>query len=939
MTRTRPPDPHEVENMASQIRTGTLLALLFAAGCTGKDQSPFGSSGGSSTDPPTTTDTGDTGGGDSGGDGGGGGGDGGGDGGSPGAGFDNPGDVVPFSDSDGLASVDLVDESGDSNQDQEFYLVMLRTLDSALGYQLRYDSAGAGSDKSLDRSARDSASPRPLLSRDDRLTPERRALRQAIRSGVLGPATPPPPAPYDATDIGTAQREFRVRNSLVDETSYSASSATLWAIGETVAIWVDDTVPIDWDIDCDGVVDVADPYDAYGFDNCDLQTIADIVDANIIPNTRAVFGDESDVNGDGLVSVVITPELNVISFTSDDESVQGALVGSYADPEVDLNSWDAETNPVSDEQEVIYVFAPDPYGFYNPYATATVDEYTSMELAAQIARSFFALVSYNQHVLVAGGEVEEGWVNQAFGALAADLTGFGAVYFDDAWDYLDAPHLQPLVTSSDAGTLSTDSVGAQYLFARWLYDAFGAKTLASIVQVPAADTGSDVATTGTENIANVIGAEFSDIALSWQIALLTTGVTDADGAPLINSKEYALYADAVTLSAPTSDPSPGDYYGANGYQSGIDIRGTNRYMEGGTTDRPVENVNNRVTTSGPDHFTYVTGNEFWGYLDGEYAAQVVRLTNITFDEAQLKIQAAGTGFVGAIVRWNDPDPLTPDLTVERIFSPTSVDNIELPLLPADGGRIYGVGQISEPGFTTLVLDDGTTQKAPVADTDRWLLSLDDFPVGTDVTVAVHLTRQYADDSGDPGPFDPWIAVVPTSLVPTPTVEGTNRGACTEGLDFQYPTSMLEYLYYQLFTSSDDGSATWVEPTLEEPFSCGTITGDTTCGEDWDRDGILDVDELQPQNFIEQVHAMQCTIYGNDTSLFELVLPEEIIDFDTIDEDEISYYDRARNLGGMSDDSGEEAYMEVTLTGGQDYLVMVGAYDYQGTYELEVVAVD
>lgn len=925
--------------MAGLISTGTLLALVLALGCTDKSDPNFGGSGGGdggSTDG-GTDDSGDGGETGDGGDGG--------DGGEEDAYFDEPGDVVEFLDEDGEAVVDLSDFSGDSNQDQEFYLVLVRPDSGEIGYQLRYDDIG-GSDTgarfpdapSTGRSAT-RPGPRQLAT-----SSWRKDLRSSIRAGDIKPvAAALPPPPYDETDIGTARREFRVRNSLVDELSYSASSATLWAIGDTVAIWVDDTVAIDWDIDCDGTVDVEASRDAYGFDNCDLQTIADIVDTNIIPNIRSLFGDESDVNGDDLVSVVITPELNVISYTSDDEDVQGALVGSYADPEVDLNDWHADRNPVSDEQEVIYVFAPDPYGFYNPAATASVDEYTSMELAAQIARSFFFLVSYNQKVLVAEGEPEEAWVNQALGALAADLTGFGAVYFDDAWDYLDAPHLNPLVLDDDSGSLSTDSLGAQYLFARWLYDSQGEKILASIVQVEGvgggSDTGASTATTGADNIANVVGTTFEDLVVRWHVALLTSGVTNSDGEVLVDPDQFAQYADAQNLTAPTSSPAPGDFYGANGYQSGVDLRGTNRYMEGGTTDRPVENANNRVLMSGTDHSTYVTGNDFWGYVEGDYAVQVVRLTEITFDAARLRIQSSDSGFVGAVVRWNDRDPLASDIAVERIFSPTAVDNIELPVLPSDGGTIYGVGQISEAGFTSVIAADGTSTLGAVPDTDRWLLSMDEFTDGDSVNVSVHLTRQYTNESGDAGPFDPWISVVPVAYVPTPTVSGTRRGSCTEGPDFQYPTSMLEYLYYQLFTSSLDGSGDFDEPTLEDPFTCGEESLVTTCGEDWDRDGILDINELQPASFTEQVNAMQCTLYGNDTGLFTVLTPDDLIDVDTLDENEWSYFDRAQNVGGMAHNSGEEAYIEVELEGGEDYLVIVGAYDYEGTYELEIKQVD
>ncbi|MCB9777321.1 MAG: hypothetical protein H6742_01990 [Alphaproteobacteria bacterium] len=918
--------------------TGLVIALLLATGCKGgKDGPTFGTdgsdagvvddSGGDDTAGPTDsggdtdTDT-DT--------------DGGADSGSTEVSeFSEPGDVTFFEDDDGKAVVDLTDVDGDSNQDQEFYLLLVSENSAGLGYQLRYDTAGSSGPPAPAAVPSSPARPQPKLS------PFRQHLRDQLATGEREIVSRPAPPPLGIADVGVAKQEFRVRDSLTNEQSYSISSATLWGVGDTVAIWVDDGVPIDWDFECDGVVDVSHPYEAYGFDNCDLQVIADIVDTNIVPNMRDVFGFESDVNEDGLLSVVITPELNVISYTSDDEDVQGSIVGSYADPEVDLTDWDAVDNPGSNEQEVIYVFAPDPYGFFNPAATATVDEYTSMELASQIARSYFSLISYNQHVIVGGGAAEESWVNQGFGALAADLVGFGAAFYDDAWDYLDATHLEGLSSSEDGGALGTTKFGPQYLFARWIYDAYGVDAVSDLVQTGGSDTGGAGPLTGIDNFEAVLGEDFNRLVTKWQLAILLTDATDDSGGMLVTDiHTFPPYAGATTLTAPVEDPSSGDFYGANGYQSGIEIRGVNRYMEGGVTDRPVENAVNRVRLSGHDHTTYVSGIEFWGYNEGAYSASLVRLTDIPYDAAQIEIESGDTGYFGAVIRWNDPDPATPDTVIERIFSPTKADNIELPLVPTDSSVIYGVGEITESGYTNLV-EDGDTTEATVVDTDRWLLDLGNFASGEDVTVAVQFVRHYASESGDAAPFDPWLAVVPTTWVPTPTVEGTRRGSCTEGDDFQYPTSMLPYLYSQVFLSGKSGITTADSEDEEIIVSvdCGTITGDTSCGEDWDRDGVLDIDEPTPTNFLGQVHVMQCTLNANDPTLFDAALAEGVFDIDSLDEDDTSYFDRANDLGGMADDSGEEAMIVKHLEGGEKYLIVVGAETYTGPYELVVRALD
>ena len=122
---------------------------------------------------------------------------------------------------------------------------------------------------------------------------------------------------------------------------------------------------------CDGDIDVEAASNAYGFDNCDLELVADIVDTNIVSNLSTYFGEVSDLNGDGVVNVVVTPVLN--KLTEGQESADGSvsIIGGYADPEVDLADYDPMDNPQSDEQEVI-CFAPDPYGFYNNKAKVTL---------------------------------------------------------------------------------------------------------------------------------------------------------------------------------------------------------------------------------------------------------------------------------------------------------------------------------------------------------------------------------------------------------------------------------------------------------------------------------------------------------------------------------------------------------------------------------------
>lgn len=826
--------------------------------------------------------------------------------------FDEPGDIVPFHDNKGVVDVELGDESGESNRDQQFYLVTVNGGTQDLGYRVRYYPSDGGSIR-----------PPPLA---ERPPVERAAPRAEIFERTPHRAEAPPP-PLSAADIGSAHQEFLVRNDLITDSTYATVAGTLWALGDNVAIWVDDDVPIDWDTDCDGTVDIPDAYEAYGFTNCDLQDVADIVDDNIIPNIRSFYGEESDVNGDGRVSVVITPELNNITRTSTNEVDWLHVLSSYAEPQVDLNEFDYRTNPGSDEQEVIYVFAPDPNGFYNPNARTDVDNFTSYQLAGEFARSFTYLVSYNQHVILAEGAVEDDWVNDMLGTLAGDLCGFGASYFRDAWEYVDAPYLHPLVGDGSSGSLMTLSRGAQYLFARWLYDqaeatseGSGEAMLTAIMQSGA--TGVDSVEAGT-------GADFEDLVVRWQIALLTTGVLADDGDPLVDPEVYIPYGDIETVSAPPD--SPGDFYGANGYQRGINVHGTNRAYRGGTTDSPSELTEFRVRIENSDAWVYTPGFEFDGFIQGGYAADVVRLGGITFDEALLQIQATDEGLIGFVVRWNDPE--TVDYAVEDIFSPTDANNVSLPEFLPGGAPIHAIGQLSASSTVNVVQPDGDVEVEDVKDTDRWLLDLSAFESGEPVTADLWLKREFADTAGNSGPTDPWIAVVPEDYLPQPTVDGTHSSdSCDGAYAFSYPTSVLEYLYYQQLLAS-----TMAGSDEEQDDWCGEIADEPpTCADDWDRDGVPDESEPAPTTLRAQILTQQCTLNGGVAPEPGATYSDDWMDADERDEDDLYTVSYAYNTGGRAGQEGEEGFVRVSLLGGQRYVIVVGdGGGGTGVYQLSV----
>ncbi len=863
--------------------------------------------------------------------------------------FDDPGDTNQGVDEDGVLTAQLADASGDSNQDQEFFAVLVNTAEGSTGFKVWYSQGeeaevtdtADGSEARVAPDAEPAPGPSPFRQR----LREWRAEQASRASSQPEPASPPPPMPEDDLEVGVTLREFHVRGAIDDDSSYQLATGTLWALGDTVSIWVDDSVGIDWDYECDGVIDEEDTVnDSYGFNNCDLQTIAGIVDANIMVNLEDMLGEFSDINSDERVTVLVTNVLNWLPSQAEDPDEQGAVLESYADPEVDLTDYDLTENPGSDEQEIIYVFAPDPYGFYNPDKPTSVDEYTSMSLAAQVAQEVVHLIIYNQKVLEQGQEDEEEWLRHGIGAVAADLVGFGAIFYDDAWDYMDAPHLASLTAEKGESSLSLEGRGAQYLFLRYLVDVYGTEILGELVQ------STEVGTSNVEAAVAELGGpeDFDEIVLQWQVALAVTGQQNIEGEDLVDESDWPQYAEAETISAPTEPPESaevGVYYGANGYQTGLNLNGLNRYMEDGTTDSPAELEDKRVLLGNTDFSTYVPGIDFFGSVIDGFGAQVVRLSNLTYDETALNIQVSNAGLLAAIIRWNDP--LFDDIAVEEIYSSVDANYISLPSLPEDGTPIYGIGEIGEEWQVDVYSADGGAGDGAVYDTDRWLLDFSDRPLGEEIELQIWLDRRYENLTGSIAPFDPWLALAPFDWVPTPTVDDTNRDACPdlEGTDFEFPVSLLEFIFNQQVLSwvafsevqeeeEEEGEGGEEEGDTERFDPCGITSGEpTTCADDWDGDSVPDADEPAPDSFQYQVLVQLCSI--DPDLLTDEVYGLENFDVDSVDEDELPTIDYLSNAGGRSDDSGEDAYLEITATGGEAYLLVVGAGADTGPYEFSV----
>ena len=742
---------------------------------------------------------------------------------------------------------------------------------------------------------------------------------------------------YDLTDADVNQdaRNFFLRDELESEDRITRA-ANLRALGDTVAIYVDEETPMNIDTDCadpNNQVDV-NP-NAFGFSNCDLEGVVDVVDDNIYPTLTNLFGEPSDVDGDCRVTVFISHRLNALTAESEDEGVDNT-VRSLSEPAIDLWERNLSENPFSNEEEILYIYAPDPVGFWNGNNSIQIDEYLNYQVAGSIAVALQDLISYAQHRGVAkelldpldaadlaSPEAEDDWLNDAMGFLAADMAGFGSIAFRDAWIYMDRSHLFSLLEENEISDF--EDRGGQYLFARYLYDLFGDAVIAEIISSE---------TTGTETIQSIIGdQDVGEFVLQWATAMAISGRTNDAGGLLVPDTVIPQYKTATTVTVQDPEnPQPGELFGANDFQQGFNVRGINRVYEGGTDPSgATELLDSRVRTENLDVQVFHPQSDFFSGMEGQGGLTLVLISGLEQPVNYLIVETEGGGeLLGNVVRIEDTDPLDMALTLEdidgaKITDIREIGDLTANLLDPTGYERRVIGRI-DPAESFEVLISTTSPELPEGDDDDSAGDDDDSAFGDDddsapargptgdddddsaeeeeeveigdtdrysfsltstTTVGVWVDRRYSDLEGNAELEDPFLAVAPATDVPdafnyTQWDFGPSFGVCPDpgayipGTSvFFYPLAMLDYIAAQGNLSSD--------PEVVSGFT--PVVGDgpnplLDCSVDHDQDGVPDDGEAEPTNLADQIVQRQAENLNDDPSFyagtFDL-LPDSPID--------------------------------------------------------------
>ncbi|QQR80180.1 MAG: hypothetical protein IPJ69_12795 [Deltaproteobacteria bacterium] len=288
-----------------------------------------------------------------------------------------------------------------------------------------------------------------------------------------------------AMSVGTV-RSFKSLSSLNSITSYETLDATLMYTSSNLYVFVDNR-------NLENISEASIQSLAY-----DFETIA-------VPTERSLFGEESDVNDDGHVTILMTQVVNHLTST-------GGLITGYFFPG-DLFA-SSSTNPASNEQEIFYTLVPDPNGdngvpISEPFTVNNV-------LPGVLAHEYQHMISYNQKVFIQGGSTEEPWLNEALSHFSEDITGFGNENPARERIFLANPS-QISIAPNSSPTLGQR--GGSYLFVRYMYEQSSNGTAFIQNLYRTADTG-------TGNIQQAFGGtdsnfdEFPEFVNQWATALV-----------------------------------------------------------------------------------------------------------------------------------------------------------------------------------------------------------------------------------------------------------------------------------------------------------------------------------------------------------------------------------------------------------------------------------
>ncbi len=298
-----------------------------------------------------------------------------------------------------------------------------------------------------------------------------------VRPVIFGPGEAPETAEFDVyTDI---------EGSVLDPASFTVVTGELKYEGTHTLLYVDERTP------------------QATLSDAEAMEIGQVFDASIYGIDRNAFGNESDINGDGKVAILMTEEVNNLPEDP------GSIILGFFMPNDLLPNYVSPA--VTNGMEIFYTMVPDP-------AIGGVDwKARSIEsIKSTLAHEFQHMIMFNYRILIYGSGYlgnyqEELWMNEALSHIAEDLNGYDRDNIARSNLFLDNPGNTKLTFLEDD---DLPNRGAVYLFLRYLGDRFGESIYRSLVQSRKA---------GVENTEAATGESFLELFADWSAALYLSG--------------------------------------------------------------------------------------------------------------------------------------------------------------------------------------------------------------------------------------------------------------------------------------------------------------------------------------------------------------------------------------------------------------------------------
>lgn len=190
-----------------------------------------------------------------------------------------------------------------------------------------------------------------------------------------------------STEIG-AKKSFKVLNSFGGSGGYDTVKAVLIYKSSHFLAWVDER-------------------NENSYTDSEWEELLDDYEAKI-EDEQALFGVESDVDGNGTYNVLFTQVVNELGGSSG-----GIVTGFFY--AVDLFTSYTQSN----QTEILYSFVADPNG---EYGTTISKEFALSNIHPSVlVHEYQHMINFNMHYFVNGGSPEMSFLNEALAHLAEDI--------------------------------------------------------------------------------------------------------------------------------------------------------------------------------------------------------------------------------------------------------------------------------------------------------------------------------------------------------------------------------------------------------------------------------------------------------------------------------------------------------------------------------------